>query len=57
MEGFEQVSEVQGLADTWWKRQGSYIAIFRGESQAFDDSGRRAAAGYALVYEGLPEWA
>lgn len=57
LEGFEQVSEVQGLADTWWKRPGSYIAVFRGESQMFDDSPRRAVAGFALVYEGLPEWA
>lgn len=57
LDRFEQVAEVQGLADTWWRRPGSYVAIFRGESLAFEGSGRRTPVGYALVYEGLPEWA
>lgn len=56
LEGFEPVPEVQGLADQWLKRPGSYIAVFCGESLAFDGLGRRAA-GFALVYEGLPSWA
>jgi hypothetical protein len=57
LSGFEQVPEVRGLADTWWKCPGSYIAIFRGESQAFQGSTRTAAPIRALVYEGLPRWA
>jgi len=56
LSGFEQVPEVRGLADTWWKRSGSYIAIFRGEALAFANT-RSAGRAHALVYEGLPEWA
>ena len=53
---FEQVPEVRGLADTWWKHPGSYIAIFHGESRA-NVSTRTAAAKRAFIYEGLPAWA
>ena len=56
LSGFEQVPEVQGLSDTWCKHRGSYIAIFRGESQAFQGT-RTAVPIRALVYEGLPQWA
>ena len=55
LSGFEQVPEVRGLADTWWKRPGSYIAIFRGESQA-NVGTRTPAAIRALIYEGIPKW-
>ncbi|WP_324607591.1 hypothetical protein [Streptomyces sp. NRRL WC-3742] len=58
LDGFEPVPEVQGLADTWWRGRDSYVAVYRGESQAF--AGSRAfgsPAPQGLVYQGLPEWA
>jgi hypothetical protein len=55
LSGFEQVPEVRGLTDTWWKRPGSYVAIFRGEQRAFPDS-RAEGRAHALVYDGIPAW-
>ena len=54
--GFDQVPEVRGLADMWWRRPGSYVAIFRGESLAFASVPGAKNTSYALVYEGLAEW-
>jgi hypothetical protein len=56
LSGFEQVPEVRGLADTWWRRPGSYIAVFRGEALARGGGGRHAPTARAIVYEAIPEW-
>jgi hypothetical protein len=57
LSGFEPVAEVRGLADTWWKGAQAYVAIYRGESLALADGPGQAPKGFALLYEGLPEWA
>lgn len=52
LDGFEQVPEVQGLADTWWRGKDSLIAVYRGEASGFD-------APHCLrvhIYGGLDAW-
>lgn len=49
---FEEVQEVRGLADTWWRGADSLIAVYTGE---------RACLGpkcdpIALIYSGLDDW-
>lgn len=53
LSGFEQVPEVQGLTDTWWRKPGTYVAIFRGEVAAAGSPSERNPT--AQVYSGLPE--
>ena len=52
LDGFEQVPEVAGLADTWWRGPGSLVAIYTGEAV-----GMSAPAGRtARIYSGLDGW-
>ena len=54
--GFDQVPDVRGLSDSWWKGPNSYIAIFRGRTNAMphgQNTPRRGTT--ALVYSDLPE--
>lgn len=55
LDGFDQVREVRGLADTWWTRPTCYVAVFRGEATAHAGERRHAPATRAIVYEGLPD--
>ncbi|MFD5919294.1 hypothetical protein ACFVYP_17455 [Kitasatospora sp. NPDC058201] len=52
LDGFEPVSEVQGLADTWWRGKDSLIAIYRGEAVGFAAPHCREAH----IYGGLDTW-
>lgn len=52
LDGFEQIPEVAGLADTWWRGEDSLVAIYRGEAECF--SGVRYQKAY--VYSGLSDW-
>ncbi|MGW7071810.1 hypothetical protein ACWGII_30905 [Streptomyces sp. NPDC054855] len=52
LDGYEQVSEVQGLTDTWWRGKGSLIALYRGEAVGLD----APQCLEAHVYSGLDEW-
>lgn len=52
LDGFEEVLEVAGLADTWWRGSDSLIAVYRGEAEVMDAP--RCAT--ATVYAGLDEW-
>ncbi|MFJ9348334.1 hypothetical protein [Streptomyces sp. NPDC101237] len=36
LDGYEQVPEVQGLTDTWWRNADTLIALYRGEAVAMD---------------------
>lgn len=49
---FEPVTEVRGLADTWWRGPDSLIAIHTGVAECFDAPRFRVAR----VYSGLDEW-
>lgn len=49
---YEQVPEVAGLADTWWRGPDSFIALYTGISELFSNSSRTAR-----IYSGLDEWA
>ncbi|MFF3215722.1 hypothetical protein ACFYYB_34485 [Streptomyces sp. NPDC002886] len=53
LHGFEQVPEVQGLADTWWRGKDSLIAVYRGEAAGFD----APQCLRARIYGGLDAWA
>lgn len=44
---FEPVSEVRGLADTWWRGPDSLIAVSTGEAECFDAPRLRVARVYA----------
>ncbi|WP_194838723.1 hypothetical protein [Nocardia sp. XZ_19_369] len=35
MHDFEPVTEVRGLADTWWRGSDSLVAIYTGEAECF----------------------
>ncbi|MEU2448285.1 hypothetical protein ABZ588_32880 [Streptomyces althioticus] len=50
--GFEEVPEVAGLADTWWRGSDSLIAVYRGEAEVMDAPQCRTAT----IYAGLDEW-
>ncbi|WP_328743910.1 hypothetical protein OHT57_01115 [Streptomyces sp. NBC_00285] len=52
LDGFEQVPEVQGLADTWWRGKDSLIAVYRGEASGFD----APHCLRAYIYGGLDAW-
>lgn len=52
LDGYEPVSEVQGLTDTWWRGTDSLIAIYRGEAVGLD----APQCLQAHVYGGLDEW-
>jgi hypothetical protein len=49
---FEPVTEVRGLADTWWRGTDSLIAIHTGEAECFGAPRLRVAR----IYAGLDEW-
>lgn len=49
---FEPVTEIRGLADTWWRGPDSLIAIYTGEAECFDAPRLRVAR----VYAGLDKW-
>ncbi|MEU7024365.1 hypothetical protein ABZ990_27470 [Streptomyces sp. NPDC046203] len=52
LDGYEQVPEVQGVTDTWWRGEDKLIAVYRGTAVGFD-------APHCLrahIYEGLDEW-
>ncbi|MFD3554468.1 hypothetical protein ACFWWA_20585 [Streptomyces goshikiensis] len=51
-DGYEQVPEVQGLTDTWWRGADSLTALYRGEAVGLD----APQALEAHVYGGLDEW-
>ncbi|MFG2340948.1 hypothetical protein [Streptomyces yangpuensis] len=50
--GFEQVPEVQGVTDTWWRGNDSLIAVYRGEAVGLD----APQCLEAHIYGGLDEW-
>jgi hypothetical protein len=50
--GFEEVPEVAGLADTWWRGSDSLIAVYRGEAEVMDAPQCRTAT----IYAGLDAW-
>lgn len=52
LDGYEQVPEVQGLTDTWWRGKDSLIALYRGEAVGLD----APRCLEAHVYGGLDEW-
>ncbi|GAA3045174.1 hypothetical protein GCM10017562_03050 [Streptomyces roseofulvus] len=52
LDGLEPVTEVVGLADTWWRGKDSLIAVYRGEAVCMDAPGCLEAH----VYGGLDEW-
>ncbi|MFD6187110.1 hypothetical protein [Streptomyces goshikiensis] len=52
LDGYEQVPEVQGLTDTWWRGADSLIALYRGEAVGLD----APQCLEAHVYGGLDEW-
>ncbi|MEV6391162.1 hypothetical protein [Nocardia xishanensis] len=49
---FEPVTEIRGLADTWWRGPDSLIAIYTGEAECYSAPRLRVAR----VYAGLDEW-
>lgn len=51
-EGYEPVSEVRGLADTWWRGSDTLVAVYSGLAEALDFPRGRTA----LIYSGLDEW-
>ncbi|MGW3159439.1 hypothetical protein [Streptomyces sp. NPDC001089] len=52
LDGYEPVSEVRGLADTWWRGPDSLVALYTGEGTSLDLPRGRVA----LIYSGLDEW-
>jgi hypothetical protein len=52
LESFEPVTEVQGLADTWWRGSDSLVAVYSGISLCIG----RADFRNAWIYSGLDEW-
>ncbi|MFD3753589.1 hypothetical protein ACFWVT_25815 [Streptomyces cyaneofuscatus] len=49
--GYEQVREVMGLTDTWWRGQDALIALYSGEAAALNFPRGRTA----VIYSGLDE--
>ncbi|MCX5323826.1 hypothetical protein OG847_30910 [Streptomyces sp. NBC_00120] len=52
LDGYEQVREVMGVADTWWRGADSLVAVYTGEAEALSFPRGRTA----LIYSGLDEW-
>ncbi|WP_406388750.1 hypothetical protein [Streptomyces sp. NBC_00887] len=52
LDGYEQVPEVQGLTDTWWRGKDSLIALYRGEAVGLD----APQCLEAHVYGSLDQW-
>ncbi|GAA4238674.1 hypothetical protein GCM10022254_55580 [Actinomadura meridiana] len=52
LDGFEQVREVMGLADTWWRGPDSLVALYTGEAATLNFPRGRLA----LIYSGLDDW-
>nr|WP_241842787.1 hypothetical protein [Streptomyces sp. TSRI0107] len=52
LKGYEPVSEVQGVTDSWWRGKDSLIALYRGEAVALD----APRCLEAHIYGGLDEW-
>ena len=52
LDGYEQVPEVQGMADTWWRGKDSLIALYRGEAVGLD----APQCPEAHPYGSLDEW-
>ncbi|MEW2175093.1 hypothetical protein AB0890_01950 [Streptomyces sp. NPDC005406] len=50
--GYEQVTEVQGLTDTWWRGEDTLIALYRGEAVGLD----APQCLEAHIYGGLDSW-
>ncbi|TWD15324.1 hypothetical protein FB570_113174 [Streptomyces sp. T12] len=48
----EQVPEVRGLADAWWRGADSLVAIYTGEARCLSFPRGRTA----LIYSGLDDW-
>jgi hypothetical protein len=55
LSGFDAVAAVRGVADTWWRRPGSCVAVFRGEYEVYPRE-RYSRLVRAIVYEGLPDY-
>jgi hypothetical protein len=51
LSGMDEIPEVAGLVDTWWRGKDSVTAIYRGEAVAFD----RPRYQLATVYAGISE--
>lgn len=51
LDGFEPVTEVMGLADTWWRGSDSWVAIYAGEAECFSEPECRTA----WIYSDLDE--
>jgi hypothetical protein len=49
--GMEEIAEVAGMADTWWRGDDTVTAIYRGEAVAFDSPRFQIA----IVYAGISE--
>jgi hypothetical protein len=52
LDGFEQVEEVNGMADTWWRGNDSLVALYTGEAECMSAPACRTA----LIYSGLDRW-
>ncbi|MGW6951779.1 hypothetical protein [Streptomyces xanthophaeus] len=52
LSAFEEVPEVAGLADTWWRGADSLIAVYHGEAEVLHAPRCRTAT----IYSGLDSW-
>lgn len=52
LDAYEPVSEVAGLADSWWRGADTLVAVYTGEAECFGAPQCRAA----FVYSGLDHW-
>ncbi|NUW36224.1 hypothetical protein HTZ77_33150 [Nonomuraea sp. SMC257] len=53
LDGYEAVPEVAGLADNWWRRGDSLVAVYLGEAECMSAPQCRAAS----IYSGVQPWA
>jgi hypothetical protein len=52
LDAYDPVSEVAGLADTWWRGGDSLVAIYMGEAACLSAPKCRTA----FIYSGLDDW-
>ncbi|MFG2116227.1 hypothetical protein ACGFRB_26905 [Streptomyces sp. NPDC048718] len=52
LRGYEQVTEVRGVTDTWWRGKDSLVALYRGAAVGLD----APQCLEAHIYGGLDDW-
>ncbi|MEU7740733.1 hypothetical protein [Nonomuraea sp. NPDC049158] len=52
LDAYEEVAEVVGLADTWWRSADSLVAIYMGEAECMAAPQCKTA----YIYSGLDTW-